>query len=117
MLLYYIEDPTKMPDRFFKVSTPVPENVARTIQIDHSLPRVVDPEIAEPVDWWLQLTIPFAIFEPYVGPAHPKPGDTWQGNFFKNGGETSHPHWASWSSIGPVLRFHQPEFFGDLKFA
>ena len=40
-------------------------------------------------------------------------GQSWTANFFKCAGNTSHPHWASWSSIGTSLIFinlSSPEF-------
>ena len=55
--------------------------------------------------------------EPYIGTIGDVRGQTWRGNFYKCGDHTSHPHWASWSPIGEQLDFHQPEFFGELRFA
>jgi hypothetical protein len=116
LLLYYIEDPTRMPDRFFKKFTPLTAEEGEQVTIESSLPRTIDPERVEPTDWRLLVKVPFSLFEPYVGPLGIRPGTTWRGNFFKAGGESSHPHWASWSPFGEVLRFHQPQFFGNLSF-
>ena len=117
LLLHYIEDPMRMPDRFFKKSTPVPVELAAThVRIEHSLPKRVDPEIVEPIDWWLQLRIDFELFEQFVGPLDERPGSSWRGNFFKCAEENSHPHWAAWSRTGGPLRFHQPQYFGELRF-
>jgi len=117
LLLYYIEDPTRMPDRFFRKFTPVPVDLAASVRVVSSLPKVIDPELTEPTNWRLSLSVPFSLFENYVGPLGSREGATWRGNFFKAGGESSHPHWASWSPIGEVLRFHQPQFFRELTFA
>lgn len=119
LLLFYIEDPTK-PETgsgYFKKYTVIPPEIGSTVRIEHSLPSVVDPEIAESVDWWLIATIPFALMEHYVGPVDRGCGVVWRGNFFKAAPESSHPHWASWSDIGQVLRFHQPDRFGGIRFA
>lgn len=116
LLLYYIEDPTRMPDRLFRKYSQVPPELGRQVQIAHSLPRVVDPEIVEPVDWWLSVRIPRSLFAHYVGPVDCEPGVKWRGNFFKCASESSHPHWGCWSPIGEQLRFHQPEYFGELLF-
>jgi hypothetical protein len=116
MLLYFIEDPTPAGTKRFRQFCPVPENVARRIKIETSLPRKVDPEIAEPITWTIRTSIPFSLFEQFVGHVGEIAGQSWRGNFFKCGDQTSHPHWASWSPIGNELRFHQPELFGTLTF-
>lgn len=119
LLLFYIEDSAK-PETgpgYFKKYTVIPPEIGSTVKIEHSLPRVVDPEIADPIDWWLIATIPFALMEHYVGSVNRSAGAVWRGNFFKAAPESSHPHWASWSDIGQVLRFHQPDRFGELRFA
>jgi hypothetical protein len=113
-LCYYIVDPTRTPDGF-KQFTRVPWDVARQIQVHTSLPRAVEPEITGPVTWALQFFIPFALFENFIGPLGGMPGQTWHGNFFKCGDETSHPHWASWSPVDE-LNFHLPRCFGEIKF-
>jgi hypothetical protein len=117
MLLYYIEDPTRTETALFRKYTPVPKELAETVRIWHSVPTRVDPEISKPVDWTLGCAIPFSLFEPFVGAAGAQTAHGWRGNFFKCGDETSHPHWASWSPIGEILRFHQPECFGAISFA
>ena len=43
-------------------------------------------------------------------------GERWRANFFKCAENSKHPHWASWSPIGPILKFHQPNRFGELYF-
>ena len=116
LLLYYIEDPTRAEDAPFRKFAKVPASLAGTIQAWSSLPQRVDPEIAQPLDWTLGCSVPFSLFEPWVGRVNNIGGQRWRGNFFKCGDETSHPHWASWSPIGDTLRFHQPERFGLIEF-
>jgi hypothetical protein len=113
--LSYIEDPTRRPGGFAKF-TPVPEEVARRIRIHATMPRVVEPEIAEPVEWRVEYAVPLAVFEEFVGALGALPGQVWRGNFYKCADETSHPHWASWSPIEGELNFHQPRYFGRLRF-
>lgn len=84
------------------------------VRIFHSLPRIVDPEIAEPTTWHIEMFAPFAILESYVGPVHPVPGSIWRGNFYKCADDTSKPHWAMWNRVGGALGFHKPEYFGAL---
>jgi Carbohydrate-binding family 9 len=114
-LVNHIVDPTRTPDGF-KTFTRLPEPVARAVQVRASFPPVVEPEIAEPVRWTLEFSIPFALFEKYVGPLGEVAGQTWRGNFFKCAEENSHPHWAAWSPVDE-FNFHLPRCFGELRFA
>ena len=116
LLLYYSEDPTRAQDAPFRKFAKIPASAAGTIQTWGSLPQRVDPEITHPLDWTLGCSVPFSLFEPWLGPVNNIGGQRWRGNFFKCGDETSHPHWASWSPIGDTLRFHQPERFGQIEF-
>jgi hypothetical protein len=89
-----------------------------TIQIAHSLPRIVEPEIAAPTSWTVEYHVPFALFEKYFGAPLPVPGTQWRGNFYKCGDQTSHPHWGCWAPVHtPRPSFHQPAFFQPLVFA
>lgn len=116
LLLHHVTDPTTGPHGF-RGCEPVPWELGRKVRIASSLPAVVDPEITEPVTWWLEAVIPVEILETFVGPLGPLSGHSWRANFYKCGDRTSHPHWAMWSPIGEVLSFHQPAFFGQLEFA
>jgi len=113
-LCCHIIDPTRTPNGF-KQSTPLPWKIAREVQVHTSLPRVVEPEITEPVTWTLQFFIPFVLFEKFLGPLGDVAGQAWRGNFFKCGDETSHPHWASWSPVDE-FNFHLPRCFAEIKF-
>lgn len=93
-----------------------PADMAR-IEIAHSLPGIVEPEINEPVAWTVEYRLPLDILETYAQIVRPQPGVTWRANFFKCGDKTSNPHWLTWSRItNDRLDFHQPEFFGRLTF-
>jgi hypothetical protein len=116
LLLYFIEDPTPGDAKPFRKFCPVPEKIARLIKIEASMPRRIEPEISDPITWTIRASVPFSLFEQFVGRVGEIAGQRWRGNFFKCGDQTSHPHWASWSPIGNELRFHQPELFGSLIF-
>ncbi len=89
----------------------------KKIKIDHSLPRVVDPEIKNPVIWTLKYSIPLAMLNKYYSLQMPKKGVTWHANFYKCGNETSNPHYLAWNNIThPDPHFHMPEYFGVLEF-
>lgn len=68
------------------------------------------------VTWELTLAIPATVFS-----AHRIA--TFQGmqaraNFYKCGDELPTPHYLTWSPVqAPQPDFHQPEFFGELRFA
>jgi hypothetical protein len=113
-LCNYIEDPERVPGGFKKF-TPLPPEIGRAIHVRSSLPRVVDPEIVEPVTWHLNFFAPFPVFEHYVGPLGAVGGQRWRGNFFKCADDCSHPHWASWAPVD-VLNFHTPRCFGAICF-
>ena len=113
LLLYYIEDHRRTPDGFEKFAK-VPETLARQMTIWHSLPAVVEPEIAEPTTWSVAYRVPMALFEAFIGPLGKLAGQTWRGNFFKCGDQTSHPHWGSWAPL-TKLNFHLPDCFGELR--
>lgn len=115
LLLWYIEDPTSengdMKKRQF-----VEPKFGQLVRVKTTMPKTTPIEITEPIEWQLQCSIPLTVMEPYVGPLGELGGQTWRGNLYKCADHTSHPHWASWSPIGKVLRFHQPEKFGELLF-
>lgn len=89
----------------------------RSIEIAHSLPSVVDPEIKEPVDWTIEYRIPLSLLEKYCAVAKPSAGVQWKANFYKTGSETSNPNYMTWSEvIHPKPNFHLPEYFGTIVF-
>lgn len=110
LLLTYIEDSTRVPGGFAKFAR-VDSAWGRQVQIQASLPRVVEPERA--AEWSLRYRVPFALFEHYTGIRAEK---EWRGNFYKCGDDTSHPHWMSWSPVS-ALNFHLPDCFGHLLLA
>lgn len=115
MLLYYIEDPTRAAGGF-KKHTPVPGEIANTIQRIPSLPSSIPDEITTPTTWTLKVNIPLPVFEHFTGPLRPLAAQRWTANFYKCASNNSHPHWASWSPIGDTLSFHQPNKFATIAF-
>ena len=89
----------------------------RSIQIAHSLPKIVEPELAEKTTWTVEYRVPFALFSKYFSAPTPQPGDQWRANFYKCGDATSHPHWGSWAIVETEQpNFHQPAFFQPITF-
>jgi hypothetical protein len=87
------------------------------IEIAHSLPQIVDPEISDPITWTLEYKIPLILAEKYSAVTLPKPGVEWRANFYKIAENSSNPHYLTWSVVNnAVPDFHLPQFFGLLKF-
>ena len=121
LLASYIEDSTRVndparPDVKFEKYTPVSPSLASDVEIAGSLPRVVDPEVTEPLTWTLAFRIPFTVVEAYVGSLGEVAGQVWHANFNKCADACSHPHWATWAPIGDEANFHQPDKFAPLRF-
>ncbi len=95
----------------------IPASECARIKRGHSLPRIMDPEIQEPVTWTIAYQIPFDLLEKYCPVVKPGPEAEWLVNFYKCGNDTSHPHWLTWAPIDlPKPDFHCPGFFGTLVF-
>lgn len=116
MLLSYKENPT-WKGKSLRKSGEVPWKLAKTVEIFHSLPEKVEPEIADATVWHVEYHIPFAVFDAYLGERGTPAGQTWRANFYKCAENNSHPHWASWSPIQGELNFHKPEYFAPITFA
>lgn len=91
---------------------------AEKLEIAHTLPNIVDPEIEEPTTWTLEYRMPFEVIRKYCpDSANPSTGVNWKANLYKCGDGTSHPHWLTWSHVNrPMPQFHVPECFGTIKF-
>ena len=89
----------------------------KKVEIAHSLPRVVDPEITEPVTWTVEYRIPLNMLEKYSKIVRPQPGIEWRANFYKIAEKGTNVHFLTWSEVdNPVQDFHLPPFFGTLRF-
>ena len=110
MLFHHQKEPRKN-------STHISEQDIAQIEVAHSLPTVVDPEITTPTTWTVEYRIPFSVLKKYHNLESPNKGSVWRGNFYKCADETSHPHWLTWALIDrPKPDFHVPEYFGKLIF-
>ena len=113
MLASYVTDPARVNGRV-KQCTPLSPADDRQILRYHNLPGLVEPEITTKQIWFLEFSIPFTVMEKYTGQLRDISGQTWRGNFYKCGNETSHPHWGAWSPV-TELNFHLPESFGTIQ--
>ncbi|MGE5300052.1 MAG: carbohydrate-binding family 9-like protein [Acidobacteriota bacterium] len=110
----FISNPDNTRDRI-KVVMPLSRRDGAAIHVYHSLPTVVDPEIAGPTEWILEFFLPFSLIEKFVCTPGNIPGNEWRANLYKCGEGTSHPHWASWVAL-PSKNIHMPESFGKIRF-
>lgn len=95
----------------------IPKSEFDNIEIAHSLPKIVYPEIEEPTTWTVEYRLPIDILKKYYEVVPPAPGVEWKANFYKIASESSHPHYLTWSFVDyPKPKFHMPEYFGTLKF-
>lgn len=100
-----------------KESKRLSEDEIKQIEIAHSLPEIIDPEISEPVTWTLEYKIPLSLLEKYSKVSRPAKGVIWKANFYKIAENSSNPHYITWSKIDkPKPDFHVPQAFGQLIF-
>lgn len=112
--IFHIIDPTRVGYEFQEYY-PVEFAIGQTIEVVSSLPEKVYPQVDTPLSWELSFRIPLSFFKYFNDDATFQ--GSWRGNAFKCAGESSHPHWASWVSIGDELNFHKPDCFGSFHFA
>ena len=95
----------------------LPDDAISQIEIAHSLPKVVDPEIQEAKTWTIECRIPIRMLRQFSNVATPAAGVAWAANFYKTGSKTSNPHYYTWSPVSnPVPNFHLPAYFGRIVF-
>lgn len=96
---------------------PVSQADFSQVQLAHSLPKVVDPEISDPTTWVVEYCLPFSILAKYTPLKRPGPGAIWRANLYKCADKCSQPHWLTWAPVDlPKPDFHQPGYFGQLVF-
>ncbi|RKD89824.1 carbohydrate-binding family 9-like protein [Mangrovibacterium diazotrophicum] len=87
------------------------------LEIAHSLPKSIEEEISEPIQWTLEYRLPLDLISRYAEIEKPKSGVIWNANFYKIADETSNPHYLTWNPVQKAEPdFHLPEFFGKLLF-
>ena len=97
----------------------IAESDAALIPVAGSLPKIVEPEITEPITWTIEYHVPLALLHHYfLDCDSPGPGKEWKANLYKCSGHNSHPHYGTWAPIEVYsASFHQPAFFRPLHFA
>ena len=116
MLLYYIPVSPEGKSLLGEQHLAVPLDRVQGMNIQHSLPARVDPEIQEACDWFVEYNIPRTLLEHYVGALGSLAGQIWRANFYKCADATSHPHRSMWSPIPGGGSFHRPDCFSELIF-
>ena len=133
---FFFSPNPELPDRYFNIEincggtplmhyndfskkekTPLDTEDIKQVEIAHSLPEIVDPEITEPVTWTIEYSIPLGMLEKYAKIIHPAQDIEWKANFYKIAEKGTNVHFLTWSVVdNPVPNFHLPRFFGTLKF-
>ena len=99
-----------------EVTTLTPEAI-RTIEIAHSLPERIDPELSDSVTWTLEYRIPLKMLQQLAKVTQPESRVVWRANFYKIAENNSNPHYLTWAPVDlPQPDFHAPQFFGKLRF-
>ena len=103
------------PDRYNR--TLASGDVLEKIRVSTSIPTATKEESPSDDGWWLAAKIPFSAISKLAGyPVEVKSGTIWTANFYRCGGKTDPQH-ACWNPIAtPQPDFHQPGYFGILKF-
>jgi hypothetical protein len=100
-----------------KVFTHLEVQDIKKIEIAHSLPKIIEPEMAESVTWTLEYRIPIDMLEKYAPVTRPSEGVRWKANFYKIAENNSNPHYLTWSPVkNKIPDFHLPAYFGTLLF-
>lgn len=87
------------------------------VEIAHSLPQIIDPEIPDSMTWTLEYRIPLAILNKYAHVSGPQKGIQWRANLYKIAENNSNHHYITWSYIdNKKPDFHRPKDFGVLVF-
>jgi hypothetical protein len=93
-----------------------PDEIAR-IEIAHSLPQIIDPEIKDPLSWTIEYRIPCRMIEKFSPVTSPRKGVEWRANFYKIAENNSNPHYITWSAVvSDKPNFHIPHYFGLIRF-
>jgi hypothetical protein len=96
---------------------PICEDDFYHVWLEHTMPKIVDPEITQPVVWVIEYRLPYTVLQRYAPLEKPAPGVIWRANLYKCADLCSHPHWLTWSPIDfPEPEFHMPSQFGYLEF-
>jgi hypothetical protein len=67
------------------------------------------------ISWTITLAIPFEVF--FHHKIKELKGKTFRANFYKCGDKLTMPHYLTWSDVGTYKPdFHQPAYFGILRF-
>ncbi len=95
----------------------ISEQHIQLVEVAHTLPEIIDPEMVKDTTWIVEYRIPFSVLSEYHSFPAPEAGTLWRANFYKCADETSHPHWLTWAPVDfPRPNFHLPQYFGILEF-
>jgi hypothetical protein len=98
-----------------KDSVRAPVSIIETIRREGSCGSVPFKEKDGKQSWTLTVAIPLGAF--FRHDLKELKGKTFRANFYKCGDKLSRPHYLTWNPVGTQNPdYHQPEYFGALKF-
>lgn len=93
----------------------VPAKTVEKIETHSSLGSEPFEEKTGNFEWEMMIRIPLECFA--YSNFNSLEGLSAKGNFYKCGDETSEPHFVTWNPVGTdEPDYHQPDYFGNLKF-
>jgi hypothetical protein len=98
-----------------KDSTRAPVSVIDRIRRKGSLGATPFKERSGELFWTITVAVPYEVF--FRHGVKTLSGKSFRANFYKCGDNLTYPHYVTWNPVGTDNPdFHQPEFFGQLKF-
>jgi hypothetical protein len=98
-----------------KDSVRAPVSIIETIRRKGSFGTIPFKEIKGKQSWTITVAIPLSSF--FRHNLKELKGKTFRANFYKCGDMLSQPHYLTWNPVGTQNPdYHQPEYFGMLKF-
>lgn len=90
---------------------------AEGVKIAGAYVGTLNDDTDEDSHWVVEVAIPLRNFQQYMPNLPPRPGDTWNLNLNRHGGQTN-PQYSQWSRADtPTPNFHTPHRFGRVIFS
>lgn len=91
-----------------------PEIISKIRRLSSAGEKPVKEKVGE-YEWTITIAIPFDVF--FHHKVNELKGKTFRANFYKCGDMLTVPHYVTWNSVGTEKPdYHQPAYFGVLKF-
>ena len=86
------------------------------LEIYHSVPGPTKEATPADKEWIIECKVPFTMLKDFAGLESPQSGTVWRANFYRCGAKVGEIP-ASWQKLDKKgLGFHQPRYFGPVRF-